>query len=168
MGLRESGAFLMEAVGGKVLYEGLADGLPFLVKGLEAKLPEQVFLEGLGTGNRAFDEHALGIVVGAGPGGEARVRAVRVEVAFLGLAITVAALGKGLEGDGRTVFHHLEGRVGVELLLDLFLELLDRKGHELDGLDHLGAEALALFRDKRGLLELQSFLHAGIESPQWS
>ena len=130
----------------------LADGPLALGDGLEPELPEQVLLEGLGRGDRAFEEHALGIVVGVGaakPGSELFSKSRRRP------SPTSRSSGRRLEGDGGPVLDDLEGGIRLDLLLDLLLELLKRHGHELDRLDHLGTEFLALFRDERGLLKLQ-------------
>ena len=109
----------MEAVVVEVLDEGLADGPPALVDALEAELPEQVLLQGFGPGDRSFDEHPLGVVVGARMRGEAGIGAVLERGGFL--ALPGFALGKAFQGEGGGVGDDLEGRIRLDLFLDLLL-----------------------------------------------
>jgi hypothetical protein len=109
-----------------------------------------MFLQSFGPGKGPFDEPMLFVrrLVPA-PVDKPRVGG-HLKIVVLLLPGSVGRV----QGNRGTILQNFQGRVSLQLLLNLFPQVHNRKLHQLDGLIKLGAHSVSLFLYECGTLQL--------------
>jgi hypothetical protein len=135
---------LVEAIGVKVPDDDLAEPPYAAAYRLQGKLPEEMLLEGLGTGEGPFDKAALFV---------GRLLSPPVYEARIGTYLKVflfffPGLDSLVQGYGGVIFQDLQGGVFFQFFLYLFPQIYDWELHQLDRLIELRVHFETLFLEE--------------------